>query len=329
MHWVKARQHGRDDRVARLVIGDDPALLVAHHALLLEPGNHAIDRFVEVLHLDGSLVAARGEERRFVHQVRKVGPGKARRPSRDDFQVDVLGGFHVLDVDAKNLLAAPHVGLVDEDLTVEPPRPQQRRIEDFWTVGRGHDDDALPGVKAVHLRQELVKGLLAFLVASHRRLDPDLPERVELIDEDDARGFVLGLVDRRVDVRAARHDHLVAVDLRAHRRDRAVSRACAEDVHAVAGAGVDGEQPLAPERVVRRRPVRVVVAHPALLPLTGGTAAPRPGRRGSAPRLPAVLVHRGPGQIHPDPEGPPFDSVMTSPPAPMEPALLYCDRLSP
>ncbi len=109
-------------------------------------------------------------------------------------------------MDAKNLLASPHVGLVDEDLTVEPPRPQQRRIEDFRTVGRGHDDDALPGVKAVHLGQELVERLLAFLVAPHRRLHADLSERVELIDEDDAGRFVLGLAEEIADPRGADTD---------------------------------------------------------------------------------------------------------------------------
>ena len=95
MHRVEPRQHGGDDRVAGLVIGDDAALLVAHHALLLEPGDDAIDRFVEVLHVDGGLVAARGEQRRLVHEVREIGAGESggaramtfrstsgRRPSR-------------------------------------------------------------------------------------------------------------------------------------------------------------------------------------------------------------------------------------------------------
>ena len=110
------------------------------------------------------------------------------------------------DVDLEDLFAPAHVGLVDQHLPVEPARPHQRRVEHLWTVGRGHDDDALPRVEAVHLRQELVERLLAFLVAPHRRLDPDFPERVELIDEDDARGLVLGLVEEIADSRGTNTD---------------------------------------------------------------------------------------------------------------------------
>ena len=89
VHRIEARQHARDDRVARLVVGDDPPLLVAHHALLLEAGDDAVDRLVEVLQLDGGLVAARGEQRRLVHQIREIGAGKSRRARRDRPSVDV------------------------------------------------------------------------------------------------------------------------------------------------------------------------------------------------------------------------------------------------
>ena len=88
MDRVEPGQDARDDRVARLVVRDDPALLVAHHALLLEPGDEAVDRLVEVLHLDGGLVLARGEQRRLVDEVREIGAGEARRARRDHLQVD-------------------------------------------------------------------------------------------------------------------------------------------------------------------------------------------------------------------------------------------------
>ena len=79
VHRIEARQDPGDDRVARLVVRDDPPLLVAHHALLLEPGDDPVDRVVEVLHLDGGLVLARGEQRRLVDQVGEIGAGESRR----------------------------------------------------------------------------------------------------------------------------------------------------------------------------------------------------------------------------------------------------------
>ena len=68
-------------------------------------------------------------------------------------------------MDAENLLAAFHVGRADSHLTIEAARTQQRRIENVRPIGRGDDDDALVGRKAVHLHQQLVQRLLALFVA--------------------------------------------------------------------------------------------------------------------------------------------------------------------
>src|SRR5215204_7217199 len=81
-------------------------------------------------------------------------------PLRDDLDVDLFRDLHRLDVNAKDVFAAAHVGLVDEDLPVEAARTEQGGIEDLGTVGRPHDDDPLPPVEAVHLGEELVQRLL-------------------------------------------------------------------------------------------------------------------------------------------------------------------------
>ena len=106
MHRIEPGQHAGDDRVAGLVVRDDPPLLVAHHALLLEAGDDAIDRVVEVLHLDGGLVLARREQRRLVDEIGEIGAGEAGRARRDDLEVHVLGDLHGLDVNAQDVLAA-------------------------------------------------------------------------------------------------------------------------------------------------------------------------------------------------------------------------------
>ena len=183
------------------MVRDDAALPVAHHALLLQPGDDAIDRLVEILHLDGRLVAPGGEKRRLVDEIGEIGAGESGRPGCEHFQVDVRADLHVLDVNAENLLSALHVWLVDEDLPIEAAGTEQGRVEHLWPIRRAHDDDALPRVEAVHLREELIEGLLALLVAAHRRLDPDLAERVELVDEDDARRLDLGLSEEIADPR--------------------------------------------------------------------------------------------------------------------------------
>ena len=114
-------------------------------------------------------------------------PAKPAVRAAIDLEVDALADLHVLDVNPQDVLAAADVGLVDEHLPIEAARAEQGRIEHLGAVGRAHDDDALAAVEAVHLGEQLVERLLALLVAAHRRLDADLAERVELVDEDDAR----------------------------------------------------------------------------------------------------------------------------------------------
>ena len=82
-------------------------------------------------------------------------------------------------------------GSGNHHLAVEAARTQQRRIEHVRTVGRGDDDHALADSEAVHLDQHLVQGLFA----SRRCRRPDdatlEADRVDFIDEDDAKGVLL------------------------------------------------------------------------------------------------------------------------------------------
>ena len=56
----------------------------------------------------------------------------------------------------EDLLAAALVRPIDQDLAVEPPGAQQRRIKDLRPVGRGEQDQTTRYVKAVKLRQQLI-----------------------------------------------------------------------------------------------------------------------------------------------------------------------------
>ena len=63
-------------------------------------------------------------------------------------------------------------------------------------VGGGkHDHRLVLGGKAVHLGEQLVEGLLAFVVAADdaHRTRTALADRIEFVDEDDAGCFFLGL----------------------------------------------------------------------------------------------------------------------------------------
>ena len=76
-------------------------------------------------------------------------------------------------------------------------------------VGGGEDDDALGGVKAVHLDEQLVERLLALVVASHAAAVALLAYGVYLVDEHDARRLLPGLLEQVANLgRAHADEHL-------------------------------------------------------------------------------------------------------------------------
>ena len=97
----------------------------------------------------------------------------------------------------ENLLALVEVGHIDMYLTVETSGTHQGRVEHVCTVGGSQRDDTAVGAKTVHLGQQGVQGVLAFVIASHGRiLRTCTTHCVNLVDEDDAGGFRLGLLEQ-------------------------------------------------------------------------------------------------------------------------------------
>ena len=79
---------------------------------------------------------------------------------------------------------------------MEKTRSQQRWIENVRTVSRCDNDDALGTLEAVHFDEHLVERLLTFIVTATKTRTTVPTDCVKLIDEDDARGLFLGLIDQ-------------------------------------------------------------------------------------------------------------------------------------
>ena len=110
---------------------------------------------------------------------------------------------------SQDLVAAVEVGGVDLDLAVEAAGAQQRRVEHVGPVGGGDEDHAAADVEAVHLDQELVEGLLALVVTAAHAGAAVAADGVDLVDEDDRRGVLLGLLEQVADAgRADADEHL-------------------------------------------------------------------------------------------------------------------------
>ena len=111
------------------------------------------------------------------------------------FKFDVRIELHVFDVNFEDLFAPADVGSIDEDMAIKAAGPQERGVERLGTVRGRHDDDAVVGTEAVHFDEQGIERLLAFVVAAHQAVAAALAERVEFIDEDDARRLGFGLLE--------------------------------------------------------------------------------------------------------------------------------------
>src|SRR5260221_13425272 len=98
-------------------------------------------------------------------------------------------------MDAQDALAALEVRKVDDHAAVEAPRTEECRIENVRTVRGCHEDHTVVRLEAVHLHEELVQGLLAFIMAAAQAGATVPSDGVDLIDEDDARGVLLALLE--------------------------------------------------------------------------------------------------------------------------------------
>ena len=99
--------------------------------------------------------------------------------------------MHLQDVDT-----TLKIWKLDRYTTVETARTKQCRIQGIRLVRRCQDDDGLRAVEAVHLRQELVQGLLTLIIATHRTVATLLTDGIDLIDEDDTWRLFLRLLEQ-------------------------------------------------------------------------------------------------------------------------------------
>ena len=173
------------------------------------PADDPLHGLLEFRHAHFFLVPPHRQERGLVDEVGQIRPHHARRHGGELFQIQVADRLDLLQMDLEDLLPPFLVRAIHEDVAVETARPEERRVEDLRPVRGGHEDDPDLGIEAVHLDQQLVQGLLALVVAAHGAEAPGLPQGVELVDEDDAGGLLLGLDEEVAHPgRAEAHEHL-------------------------------------------------------------------------------------------------------------------------
>ena len=201
----------RDQGVADLVIGDDELFLVREDLVLfLVAGDDDLDALLQVGLAHLIAAGAHRAQRGLVDHVGQLRARRAGGHAGDCAEVQAGLALDLLGMHAQDSLAADEVGQLDRYAAVKAAGAQQRRVERLGPVGRGQDDHALAAVKAVHLGQELVEGLLALVVAAHGVGAVALfADGIDLIDKDDAGRLLIGLLEQVAHLgRAHADEHL-------------------------------------------------------------------------------------------------------------------------
>jgi hypothetical protein len=182
-----------------------PGLVIGGHASSRPRSSASSLRSAPIMTLSlassNSLIATRRLPRRAASKAASLtrlarsAPRHARRAARDGARIDVGRQRHLLHMDLEDLHAALDVRARHHDLAVEAARAQQCGIEHVGPVGRRDDDDAFVRLEAVHLDQQLVERLLALVILVAQARAARTADRVDLVDEDDARRRLLGLFE--------------------------------------------------------------------------------------------------------------------------------------
>mmetsp|Transcript_72452 Transcript_72452/g.156661 ORF Transcript_72452/g.156661 Transcript_72452/m.156661 type:complete len:454 (+) Transcript_72452:1318-2679(+) len=168
-----------------------------------------IDGFL--LEIDQVHLLADAHQGRLGGELRQVRAHEAVRVRRDVLELHVGVQLHVLGLDAQDLQAAVVVGNADVQLAVEAAEAAEGRIDGVRPVRRTDDDRLTAALHAIHEREHLGHHALLHLAVGLVTLRRD---RIDLVDEDDRRRVLLGLLEGAAQVRLGLASHL-GHDLRA------------------------------------------------------------------------------------------------------------------
>src|SRR6266699_6885765 len=88
------------------------------------------------------------------------------------------------------------IRLIKHDLAIKTPGTHERRVKHIRTVCGRDDHNVGLLIKAIHLNQQLVERLLAFVIASGARIVSLAAYRVYLVDKDDARHMFFSFFEK-------------------------------------------------------------------------------------------------------------------------------------
>ena len=144
----------------------------------------------------------------FIDDIGQLRPGGAGGHAGDGAKIHVLSQTNLLSVNLQYGLPPGQIRQLHRHPPIEPSRSGKGGIQRLRPVGGRQNNHTVVSLKAVHLREQLVQGLLPLVVAADLSV-PLLSDGIDLINEHDAGGLLLGLLEEIPHLgRAHAHKHL-------------------------------------------------------------------------------------------------------------------------
>ena len=181
--------------MSHLVISDQSLATTIGERLTFHASDDSVDGIVDLREADRLLTTAGGEDRCFVEKIGQVGSGEPGGASGNAVEGELGIEFFIPGMHLQNGQTAFDVRGVDCDLAIETTGTHQCRVENVGTIGCGNDDDSAIAFEAVHFCEQLVQGLLAFIVSTTDSSASLAANSINLIDKDQARAVLFGTLE--------------------------------------------------------------------------------------------------------------------------------------
>ena len=189
--------HSSHKCVTDFVVGNNLFLCGRNYrALALVTGDNSFNGFLQIFLLHHVTMHFYSSQRTLIDNIGKLCTAGSGCCPRQRAIVDIVCHTHVTCMNLQDSLTALKIRQLNRNTAVKTSRTQQRLIQRFRTVGSCQNNYTLAAVKTVHLTQQLIQSLLAFIIAAELTVITAFADGIDFIDKYYARCLFLRLLEQ-------------------------------------------------------------------------------------------------------------------------------------
>ena len=188
MDFIASGKHMSDDGMSAFMVSNHPAVVfIDFMAFLFRSHLDTGDCVNQQLLVDLCFPGSGGKNGSLIHDIFQVSTSCVRHSFCNIVQIDIRVQCLSFAVDFQNGNTSVLIRIIDGYLTVKPSGTQKGGVQYIPSVGGGHDNYTLIYRKAVHLNQQLIQCLLAFIMSAAEAGTAVTADSVDLINKHNGR----------------------------------------------------------------------------------------------------------------------------------------------